>query len=56
MNSLGLQGRVFGFLAAVFSVVLAIAGCAQTDPVVPEVVVTETVDDVEPLVNRVLTH
>eukprot|EP01047_Picozoa_sp_COSAG01_P052077 COSAG01_NODE_5440_length_4262_cov_148.695483_3_plen_258_part_00 len=56
MNSLGLQGRVFGFLAAVFSVVLAIAGCAQTDPVVPEVVVTETVDDVEPLVNRVLTQ
>jgi carbonic anhydrase len=56
MNSLGLQGRVFGFLAAVFSVVLVIAGCAQTDPVVSEVVVTESVDDVEPLVNRVLTQ
>ena len=56
MNPFGLQGRVYGFLAAFFSVILTIAGCAKTDPVVSEVVVTETVDDVEPLVNRVLTQ
>jgi carbonic anhydrase len=58
MNPLGVQVRAYGFLAAIFSVALAITGCAQSDPVqqVSEVVVTETVDGVEPLVNRVLTE
>ncbi|MDA7878961.1 carbonic anhydrase family protein [bacterium] len=58
MNPIGIQVRAYGLLAAIFSVALAITGCAQSDPVpqVSEVVVTETVDGVEPLVNRVLTE
>lgn len=56
MNSLGSQGRFYGLLTAFLSVVLIIAGCAQTDPVVPKVVVSDTVDDIKPLVNRVLTQ
>jgi carbonic anhydrase len=58
MTPIGIQVRAYGLLAAIFSVALAITGCAQSDPVpqVSEVVVTETVDGVEPLVNRVLTE
>ncbi|MDB4458823.1 carbonic anhydrase family protein [bacterium] len=58
MTPIGIQVRAYGLPAAIFSVALAITGCAQSDPVpqVSEVVVTETVDGVEPLVNRVLTE